>query len=52
VVVQRKRGRYTVDPGLVATNNLSGNKEALKQRGARSSEASAQTIIGGGGTDP
>jgi len=38
---------WTVDPGLVATN-LSGNKEALKQRGARSSEASAQTIIEGG----
>ena len=35
---------WTVDPGLVATN-LGGNKEALKQRGAGSSEVSAQTIL-------
>jgi NAD(P)-dependent dehydrogenase (short-subunit alcohol dehydrogenase family) len=35
---------WTVDPGLVATN-LGGNKEALKQMGAGSSEVSAQTIL-------
>jgi len=35
---------WTVDPGLVATN-LGGNKEFLKQRGAGSSEVSAQTIL-------
>lgn len=35
---------WVVDPGFVATN-LGGNKEALKQRGAGSSEVSAQTIL-------
>jgi len=35
---------WTFDPGLVATN-LSGNKEALKQSGAGSSEVSAHTIL-------
>jgi NAD(P)-dependent dehydrogenase (short-subunit alcohol dehydrogenase family) len=35
---------WTVDPGLVATN-FTGNKEALKQRGAGSSAVSAQTIL-------
>lgn len=35
---------WVFDPGLVATN-LGGNKEALKQMGAGSSEVSAQTIL-------
>jgi NAD(P)-dependent dehydrogenase (short-subunit alcohol dehydrogenase family) len=35
---------WTVHPGLVATN-LSGNKEAMKQMGAGTSEVSAQTIL-------
>jgi NAD(P)-dependent dehydrogenase (short-subunit alcohol dehydrogenase family) len=35
---------WTVDPGLVATN-FGGNKEALEQMGAGSSEVSAQTIL-------
>jgi NAD(P)-dependent dehydrogenase (short-subunit alcohol dehydrogenase family) len=35
---------WTVDPGLVATN-LGGNKDALEQMGAGSSEVSAQTIL-------
>jgi len=45
---------WTVDPGLVATN-LGGNKEALEQMGAGSSDISAQTILsiieGGRDTD-
>ena len=36
---------WTVDPGLVATNFGGLNKEVLKQRGAGSSEVSAQTIL-------